>query len=49
MGFNFQLPKETWKYHLAKYCNLERLEPLKDTILKRLHSMENQMNYPATI
>lgn len=49
MGFNFMLPKETWKYHLAKYCNLERLEPLKDTILKRLHSMGNQMNHSATI
>jgi len=29
MGFNFQLPKESWKYNLAKYCNLERLKPLK--------------------
>lgn len=41
MGFNFQLPKESWKYNLAKYCNLERLKPLKNAILMRLHELEN--------
>lgn len=41
IGFNFQLPKESWKYNLAKYCNLERLTPLKKAILMRLHELEN--------
>lgn len=40
IGFNFQLPKESWKYNLAKYCKLNRLEPLKNAILARLHEME---------
>ena len=40
MEFNFQLPKESWKYNLAKYCNLERLAPLKNAILARLHELE---------
>ena len=41
MGYNYQMPKEAWKYHLAKYCKLDRLAPLKKAILDRLKGLEN--------
>ena len=27
------LPKESWKYHFSKYCNLDRLKKLRDAIV----------------
>lgn len=39
MNYKFQIPNESWKYHFAQYCDLDRLEPLKNAIVDRVNAI----------
>ena len=41
MNFTFKIPNESWKYHFAHYCDLDRLAPLKSAIIERANTIEN--------
>lgn len=40
MNYTFQIPKESWKYHFAHFCELDRLIPLKNAIIERANTIE---------
>lgn len=39
MNYKFQMPNESWKYHFAHYCDLDRLVPLRNAIVERAKSI----------
>ena len=38
IGFKFQLPNESWKFHFVQYCDMKRLESLKRAIVERVNT-----------
>lgn len=36
LNYNFALPKEAWKFNMANYCKLNRLEGLKSFVLEKV-------------
>ena len=42
MNYKFQIPNESWKYHFAQYCDLDRLEPLKNAIIDRVNTISSR-------
>lgn len=37
LSSNIKLPSQSWKFHFAKYCNLDRLEMLKQAIINAVN------------
>lgn len=42
MNYKFQMPNESWKYHFAQFCDLDRLEPLKNAIIDRVNTISSR-------